>query len=77
MEREIPYNKALKPKEVIKYARTFGLGVEEGRGRHGVHLVAPNGAECPLPVHGRGKTLSTGVQHSILSFIQQNGVYPG
>lgn len=62
----------MKPKEVIRYAREFGFAVANG-GRHGTHLVAPNGAECPLPVHGGGRTLANGTQRSIVDFIQQNG----
>jgi len=68
--------KPLKPKEVIRYAREFGFSVAEG-GRHGTHLIAPNGFECPLPVHGGGKTLANGTQRSIINFIQQNAVCRG
>lgn len=64
----------MKAKEVQRYARTFGFSVEDGRGRHGVHLVAPNGSECPLPVHGGGRTLANGTQRSIVSFIHENGM---
>lgn len=68
--------KPMKPKEVIRYAREFGFSLADG-GRHGSHLVAPNGTECPLPVHGGGRTLANGTQRSILNFIQQNGVCRG
>ncbi len=68
--------KPMKPKEVIRYAREFGFLVADG-GRHGTHLVAPNGSECPLPIHGGGKTLSIGVQRSVMNFIQQNGMLRG
>jgi len=64
----------MRAKEVQRYARAFGFSVEDGRGRHGVHLVAPNGSECPLPVHGGGRTLAIGTQHSIVSFIHVNGM---
>lgn len=67
--------KPMRAKEVQRYARSLGFSIEEGRGRHGVHIVAPNGSECPLPVHGGGKTLATGTQRSIVNFIQQNGIY--
>lgn len=66
--------KSLRAKEVQKIARSFGLSVEDGRGRHGIHLVASNGKECPLPIHGGGKTLATGTQRSIAAFINQNRV---
>lgn len=65
--------KPMKPKEVIRYARSFGFDVGPG-GNHGVHLVAPNGSECPLPFHGGGKTLTIGTQGSIVAFIHQNGL---
>lgn len=68
--------KPMKPKEVIRYAREFGFSVTDG-GRHGTHLVAPNGNECPLPNHGGGRTLANGTQRSIVNFIQQNGLYRG
>lgn len=64
----------MKAKEIQRYAVSFGLAVESGRGRHGIHLVAPNGSECPLPIHGGGRTLATGTQNSIVAFIQQNRV---
>lgn len=73
-EVDLLVRKPMKPQEVIRYAREFGFSVDSG-GRHGVHIVAPNGSACPLPVHGGGKTLATGTQRSIVSFIQQNGVY--
>lgn len=66
--------KPMRAKEVQKIARSFGLLVEDGRGRHGIHLVASNGKECPLPIHGGGKTLATGTQRSIAAFINQNRV---
>lgn len=72
MEADARMRKPMKPKEVIRYARGFGFSVIDG-GRHGVHLVAPNGTECPLPAHGGGRTLAVGTQHSIISFIQTNG----
>ena len=65
-------HKPMKPKEAIRYARDFGFSIGSG-GNHGVHLVAPNGLECPLPTHGGGKTLANGTQRSIIGFIQQNG----
>lgn len=68
--------KPMKPKEVIRYAREFGFSVADG-GRHGTHLVAPNGSECPLPAHGGGRTLANGTQRSIVNFIQQNGLSRG
>lgn len=74
---DIVPNKPMKPKEIQRYARGLGFSIEDGRGRHGVHLVAPNGQECPLPVHGGGRTLANGTQRSIINFVQQNGVYRG
>ena len=75
-KREDGYDlrKPMRAKEVQRYARNFGFSIEDGRGRHGVHLVAPNGKECPLPIHGAGRTLATGTQHSIVAFIQQNSM---
>ncbi len=73
-KQKLPVRRPMKPKEVIRYARDFGFSVTDG-GRHGVHLVAPNGTECPLPAHGGGKTLANGTQRSIIGFIQQNGGY--
>jgi len=59
--------------EISSLARSKGCIVEGGNGRHGVHIIAPNGQECALPVHG-AKTLHTGTQKSILKFIEENGV---
>ena len=69
--------KPMRAKEVQRYARRFGFLVEDGNGRHGIHLVAPNGSECPLPVHGGGRTLANGTQRSIVNFINQNGTIRG
>lgn len=74
---DIVPNKPMKPKEIQRYARSLGFSIEDGRGRHGVHLVAPNGQECPLPVHGGGRTLANGTQRSIVNFVQQNGICRG
>lgn len=74
---DIVPNKPMKPKEIQRYARGLGFSIEDGRGRHGLHLVAPNGQECPLPVHGGGRTLANGTQRSIVSFINQNGMSRG
>ena len=67
-------DKPMKPKEIQRYARSLGFSIEDGRGRHGVHLVSPDGRECPLPVHGGGRTLANGTQRSIVNFINQNGI---
>ncbi len=64
-------NKPMKAKEIQRYARSLGFSIEDGRGRHGVHLVSPDGRECPLPVHGGGRTLANGTQRSIVNFINQ------
>ncbi|MBI2039517.1 hypothetical protein HYT18_00415 [Candidatus Microgenomates bacterium] len=65
--------KPMTAREVQRYAKDLGFSVESGKGRHGIHLVSADGRECPLPVHGRGRTLANGTQHSIMTFINQNG----
>lgn len=77
LERRVSDSAVRKPmtaKEVQRYASSFGFLVESGKGRHGVHLVSPDGRECPLPVHGGSRTLANGTQKSIVNFINQNGV---
>lgn len=74
---DVAANKPMRAKEIQRYARTLGFSVEDGRGRHGVHLVSPDGRECPLPIHGGGRTLANGTQRSIVSFINQNGIPRG
>lgn len=74
MSENIDVRRSMNTREIQKYARKFGLFVETGKGRHGVHLVAPNGLECPLPVHGGGRTLATGTLRGIVAFINENGM---
>lgn len=66
-----PFNVSMSSRDVQRYARVNGLDVVTGRGRHGVHIVAPDGREWPVPDHG-GRDLKRGTQGSIVSFIQQN-----
>lgn len=62
--------------EMESYAKRWGFRVETGHGKHGMHLIAPNGKACSLPTHGGGRSLATGTDHTIRSFIHKNGTSP-
>jgi hypothetical protein len=61
---------ALSSKEIERFARRTGLVIETGRGKHGKHIVGPDGKRHPLPDHGRG-IISVGVRYSLIKFIDE------
>lgn len=74
LSRAREFRRPMTPWEVISYAKKWGISVEGGGGKHGMHLITPSGKECPVPMHGGGKTLAKGTQRSIVSFIHQYGM---
>lgn len=73
LNRSKEYRGQMTAGEIISLARQRGFSVTSGNGRHGMHLIAPDGWECSLPVHG-GKTLHTGTQRQILNGFEEHGV---
>lgn len=59
--------------DMIRLAIQKGFDVTYGNGNHGTHLVASDGSECAVPNHGKGKSLTTGVQHNCLKWMVQHG----
>lgn len=59
-------------RQIEHYARQNGFLVTGGNGRHGKHLVAPNGLRHPMVDHGGNKGLATGTERDIIKFIKQN-----
>lgn len=69
--QKVPHQ--LTTKDAESMATRFGCRVERGNGRHGKHIIAPNGEHIPLPDHGGGKSLSTGVRKNIVKFFKAYG----
>lgn len=72
-KNSVEVRRIMKPSEIEHLAKQRGITVEGGGGKHGKHLVAPNGRRCSLPDHG-AKDLATGTCRVIISFIFQNGI---
>lgn len=70
--QQIP--RQLTAKEAEHLALRFSCHIESGNGRHGKHIVAPDGESVPLPDHGGGKSLSTGVRENIKGFFKVHGI---
>jgi len=73
--RDLLYNNhALSINEAIVLAREEGLTVEVGGGRkHTVHLISADGKDkIPLPMHAKGRDLSTGVAKVVIRFIRKH-----
>lgn len=68
-------NHAMSANEAMGLARQEGLEVEFGRRKHGIHIVSPDGKNSmPIPVHGHGKDLTTGVAKRVVKFIKKHGL---
>lgn len=67
-------SKVITSGEALALAREYGLIIETGHGKHGIHLVAPDEqCRCAVPYHGEGEDLSKGVTRVILRFIREHG----
>lgn len=63
----------MNPKAIERYARRWNVLVESNRGKHGKHLVSPNGKFLNLPDHGSKRPLAMGTFHDIIDFIHTHG----
>lgn len=67
--RENAYRRQMTAKDIKDMARPRGITLETGGGRHGCHLIAPDGSFRPLPVHPGN--LATGTCCSLVAWIKQ------
>lgn len=69
-EIQIVPRKQMTSREVERDARDKGYRIEGGNGKHGKHIVAPDGSRISLPDHPGN--LATGTCLSINRFLEQH-----
>lgn len=67
--RESAPRRQMNARGIERLARERGITVETGRGRHGCHLIAPDGSFRPLPDHPGN--IATGTCCTLVKWIEQ------